>query len=200
MTTPQTEEDFKRVMNFTTNLVKNGDFKQVLKIIKSQLNVKDPNTVIALSMLAGLMRDKGKTEEAHDLFKSVYDTMKQSIGEDHKETLSMLHNVALTSSLESETNKLLVDLVAISSTKGYDDLLVTFSKSLEEFRSKLSISKKRLYDKIDAGTKIEKSQVKKSTTKKQHLTNEELDALVKEFGLDDNTKSKKNKNKTKNPL
>lgn len=199
MNSPQTEEDFKRVMNFTTNLVKNGDFKQVLKIIKSQLDVKDPNTVIALSMLAGLMRDKGKTEEAHDLFKSVYETMKQSLGEDHKETLSMLHNVALTSSLESETNRMLVDLVATSSTKGYDDLLVTFSKSLEEFRSKLSISKKRLYEKIDSGTtKAEKSKVKKSITKKQHLTTQELDALVKEFGLEDNTKSKKTK--TKNPL
>ena len=199
MTSSQTDDDFKRVMSFTTNLVKNGDFKQVLKIIKSQLDVKNPNTVIALSMLAGLMKDKGKTEEAHDLYKSIYDTMKVSLGEDHRDTLSVLHSVALTSSLESETNRLLVDLVATSSTKRYEDLLATFSKSLEEFRSKLSIKKKRLYDKLDTSTKVEKSNVENSISKKQYITNDEVDALMKEFGLEEDTKPKKNK-RTKNPL
>lgn len=199
MTSSQTDDDFKRVMNFTTNLVKNGDFKQVLKIIKSQLDVKNPNTVIALSMLAGLMKDRGKTEEAHDLYKSIYDTMKVSLGEDHRDTLSALHNVALTCSLETETNRLLVDLVATSSTKRYEDLLATFSKSLEEFRSKLSIKKKRLYDKLDANTKVEKTQVEKCISKQQHITSDEVDALMKEFGLEEDTKPKKNK-RNKNPL
>ena len=197
MTSSQTDDDFKRVMNFTTNLVKNGDFKQVLKIIKSQLDVKNPNTVMALSMLAGLMKDRGKTEEAHDLFKSIYGTMKESLGEDHRDTLSVLHNVALTSSFESETNRMLVDLVATSSTKGYDDLLATFSKSLEEFRSKLSIKKKRLYEKLTVNSKLNasKSDVSTKHAGKQHITEQELDDLMKEFGLEETENKRKNKTK-----
>lgn len=186
----QTEEDFKRIMNFTSSLVKNGDFKQVIKIIKSQLDVKNPSTILALSMLAGIMKDKGKLEDAYDLYKSIYGTMNESLGRDHRDTLLALHNVSLCSSSESETNRILVDLVATSSTKQYDDLLVKFSKSLDEFRSKLSMTKRRLYEKLEVKTS-DKNNVTQKPKQKHHITNEELDLLVKQFGLEEKTKSKK---------
>lgn len=178
----QTEEDFKRVMNDTTEMVRKGDLKKVLKTIRTQLDATNPSTMVAFMMLAGLMKDQGKNEDAHDLFKSVFANMK--LDPEHRDVLSLRHNIALTSSEDNEKNRILVDIIATSSTQGYDDLLTTFSKSLEEFRATLTLTKRRLYEKIDTNAKKKHLEnTIKLTHKPSNMSEDELDSLIEQFRL-----------------
>jgi hypothetical protein len=193
----QTEAEFKKIMDKTSEMVRRGELRNVLKMIQSELDVKDPSTMVALTMLAGLMRDKGDKQAAFDLFRSIYLDMNDTLGPTHKDTLSIIHNMALTSSSDSETNKLLVDIIAVSSSNGYDDLLKTFSNSLETFRRSLSMSKRRLYEKMDNQRSV-KTKIKTiSSRTDNNLSNTEIDSLILEFGLLDYDLKDKNKNITK---
>ena len=70
------EEKFKQLVDSTAVLIRRGETKKVLKLIRDQMNEDDPQTMIMLTTLATVMKNQGKMGEAYDMYSSLYEKLK----------------------------------------------------------------------------------------------------------------------------
>lgn len=194
-------DKFKHIIDSTAALVRQGKTKNVLKIIKEQLNQDDPQTMIMLTTLATVMKNQGKTSEAYDIYSSLYDKLKadNKLGPDHKDVLSLLYNMALTTSSKRETSKILLHLIEVAKKNKYNDLLVTYYEAMKKFKESLPENQRRLYNLIEKEQGISTVAPKKRVTQTVMPVNE-IDKLVVEFELqlyDDEDKKKKRRSNKK---
>ena len=188
---------FKQIIDSTTDMVRKGETKKVLKLIKEQLNEDDPQTMIMLTTLATIMKNQGKTSDAYDIYSSLYEKLKddKKLGPVHKDVLSVLHNMALTTSSKRETNKILSYLIDVAKENKYNDLAETYYESMSKFRESLPENQRKLYKLIEKENGVRTVAPKKKIPQTV-MPDSEIDKLVLAFELqkyDDEDKKKKNK-------
>ena len=191
-------DKFKHIIDSTAALVRQGKTKKVLKLIKDQLNEDDPQTMIMLTTLATILKNQGKTSEAYDIYSSVYDKLKadNKLGPDHKDVLSLLYNMALTTSSNREKNKILSHLIEVAKKNKYNDLLETYYGDMKKFKESLPENQRRLYNLVEKEQGVSTVAPRKRVTQTV-MPDNELDKLVVEFELQqyDNEDKKKKSNK-----
>jgi len=194
-------DKFKHIIDSTAALVRKGETKKVLKLIKDQLNEDDPQTMIMLTTLATIMKNQGKMSEAYDIYSSLYDKLKDSnkLGPDHKDVLSLFYNMSLTTSSNREKNKILSYLIEVAKKNKYNDLLETYYGDMKKFKESLPENQRRLYNLVEKEQGISTVAPKKRVTQTVMPENE-IDKLVIEFELqcydnEDAIKKKKRNNK-----
>jgi len=190
-------DKFKDIIDSTTALVRKGETKKVLKLIKDQLNADDPQTMIMLTTLATIMKNQGKMSEAYDIYSSLYEKLKHDnkLGPIHKDVLSLLYNMVLTTSSNREKNKILSHLIEVAKKNKYNDLLETYYEEMKKFKESLPENQRRLYNLVEKEQGVSTVAPKKRMTQTV-MADKEIDKLVLEFQLqryDDEDKKKKGK-------
>ena len=190
-------DKFKHVIDSTAALVRKGETKKVLKLIKDQLNENDPQTMMMLTTLATIMKNQGKMSEAYDIYSSLYDKLKDTnkLGPDHKDVLSLFYNMSLTTSSNREKNKILSHLIEVAKKNKYNDLLETYYGDMKKFKESLPENQRRLYNLVEKEQGISTVAPKKRVTQTVMPENE-IDKLVIEFELqryDNEDKKRKSK-------
>ena len=190
-------DKFKDIIDSTTALVRKGETKKVLKLIKDQLNADDPQTMIMLTTLATIMKNQGKMSEAYDIYSSLYEKLKHDnkLGPIHKDVLSLLYNMVLTTSSNREKNKILSHLIEVAKKNKYNDLLETYYEEMKKFKESLPENQRRLYNLVEKEQGVSTVAPKKRMTQ-TGMADKEIDKLVLEFQLqryDDEDKKKKGK-------
>ena len=193
------DEHIKSIIDSTAALVRKGETKKVLKLIKDQLNENDPQTMIMLMTLATVMKNQGKLNEAYDIYSSLYEKLKddKKLGPNHKDVLSLLHNMALTTSSNREKNKILSHLIEVAKENNFNDLLNTYYEDMKKFKESLDENQRRLYNLLEKDKGISTVAPKKRVTQTVMADNE-IDKLVIEFELqryDNEDRNKKKNNK-----
>lgn len=190
-------DKFKHVIDSTAALVRKGETKKVLKLIKDQLNENDPQTMMMLTTLATIMKNQGKMSEAYDIYSSLYDKLKDTnkLGPDHKDVLSLFYNMSLTTSSNREKNKILSHLIEVAKKNKYNDLLETYYGDMKKFKESLPENQRRLYNLVEKEQGISTVAPKKRVMQTVMPENE-IDKLVIEFELqryDNEDKKRKSK-------
>ena len=188
------EEKFKQLVDSTAVLIRRGETKKVLKLIRDQMNEDDPQTMIMLTTLATVMKNQGKMGEAYDMYSSLYEKLKvdNKLGPVHQDVLSLYYNMALTTPSNREKNKILSYLIKVAKDNKYNDLLETYYEEMKKFKESLPESQKRLYNLIEKEKGVSTVAPKKKLTQTV-MAADEVDKLVVQFKLqryDDEDKKK----------
>ena len=174
-------DDFKDMVDRTSNLVKSGNFDEVLRIFKETCkDQSNPEFVGALKMIANGMKAKGEYNKALKIYESIYRDLTKQCGLVHKETLTALSDVISTTRDISTNFKYLTEGIAASIELGDQSLIDTFSNIRTSFFESITPTQRRMYIKLENNRKKNK---KTSSQKKEVDIEEDIDLLMERLGL-----------------
>lgn len=189
-------QDFKKLCDETSDLIKTGQFKKVVKHFRDNLSDNDPNLIASLRMIASAMKSTEDYKGSNNLHREVYERMKKMGGEDKPEVLESLLDLISSTRNITEAYKLCIHGLEVSNKIQNTDLIEKFKCVKQEVYDHMSDTHKKLYDKLEKSKEVKKTEteiVKKETTSEPV----DIDKLIAEFDLEEYDKNDKKKRKNK---
>ena len=186
-------DKIREIMDRTTKMVQSGHLKDVMKIIQSEMDNVDPETLSLLVVLAKMMKEKGETDSAYKLYKILYDNTSKpdKLGTGHVDTISFLYGMSMTTNSVPEMFKLLSQAISECKEHGHMDLLKTYTEVREASLESLPESRRNLYQTLSQRQNKLNNHIE--PMKKSDDLSVSTDEMIKMFGLqkyDVNVKSK----------
>jgi pentatricopeptide repeat protein len=177
-------DDFKDMVDKTSELVKSGNFDEVLRMFNVMCKDRsNPEFVGALKMIANGMKAKGEHNKALKIYESIYQDLTKKCGLVHKETLTALSDVISTTRDISTTFKYLSDGTDAAIELGDESLIETFDNVRTSFFEAITPTQKRLYIKLENNRKKKKKKTEKEVVHEGITALEDVDDLMERLGL-----------------
>lgn len=182
--TEEVSKEFKDMVARTSELVKKGDFDEILRLFgKLNMNSSDPEFVGAMKMIANGMKAKGNHDKAFKIYQDIYIDLREKCGLVHKETLTAMADVISTTRDASLIFKYLTEGASAAAIVGDEDIITIFSDIRTNFFNNITPTQKRLYLKLESNKKRKATDEKESPKRKQAKTVHDIDELMARFDL-----------------
>ena len=182
------QDKIQELLKQTTTDAQSGNFKNVMKVLNEKMDMNDPTKLMLMLTLATLAEDKGRTDIAYNIFSRVYSKLssEQMLGPEHKDVVSLCYRIGNVTNSISEAYKCFSASYEIATRNNYTELAVQIKEKLNLFMENLPHSHKSLYNKLYTKLNINHKKHKSNKPQKgvkQHLSTEEIDALMLEYDL-----------------
>ena len=177
------DDAYKNLSRETGELVKEGKFKEVLRLFRKKVDINNPTFIGAMRMIASGMKAAGDISAAHNVYTNIYETLVKQGGEKQPEVLKSLIDVILSSSSIKLSYELTMKGLETSIEINDEKLIDEFNMIKDEVFSKFTATQRRIYTKLEN----KKNTNIKPVNKKTHNSTVEpyiIDEIMKEFGLE----------------
>jgi hypothetical protein len=178
----------------TEDMVKAGKFKEILKVFGEHYADDHPEFIVIKRTVADAMRSRGNINDAYGLYTHVYNMISSSskLGLEHTDVLSLLIDRSTTTLGLSNMISLLADAETIATRTDNTVILEKIKETRKAMMEGFSPTTIKLYNKLLTKSLKPKSP-EKVISKGGHLTVNELDDIMSEFGLDEQETDTNNK-------
>ena len=171
---------FEKLARDTADLVKTGNMNEVLRVFKKTLGEDNPALIGAMKMIANAMKAKDDKAGAHRVYKNIYDIMCKQASEDNPEVLkASMDVIATTASVRDAYDMARKGLRIANTLSGEVEIKAEFETIKAVIFESLTPVLQRLY------TKLETRKPKKIKKIAHRDVTYDVDAIMKEFGLED---------------
>ena len=179
MTTDENKIDpvFEKLSKETADLIKTGNFDEILRVFKRTLGEDNPALIGAMKMIANGMKAKGDKQGAHKVYTNIHDIMCKQGNSNNPEVLKAYMDViATTSSVRDAYDMARKGLELANTLSGEDDLKQQYTSIKSDVFESLTPVLKRLYTKLE---NRKTSSVKTVTP----INTDNIDDIMEKFGL-----------------
>jgi hypothetical protein len=182
MTTNENKIDpvFEKLSKETADLIKTGNFDEILRVFKRTLGEDNPALIGAMKMIANGMKAKGDKQGAHKVYTNIHGIMCKQGNPSNPEVLKAYMDViATTSSVRDAYDMARKGLELANTLSGEDDLKQEYMSIKSEIFKSLTPVLKRLYIKLEN----RKQSIGKTVIPVVQKNTDNIDDIMEKFGF-----------------